>query len=108
MERLIKNEILSDLDFSYFNTRVDCIKGKQVRNAKIDRSTVLLGVIHTYICGPFTSLAMGSYEYFITFVDDYSHYGLPSSFMRSLNLWRFSKLSKPKLSSNKARGSKWF
>ena len=28
--------------------------------------------------------------------------------MRSLNLWRLSKLSKLKLSSNKGRGSKWF
>ena len=40
MERLIKDEILLDLDFSYFDTCVDCIKSKliaKVRNAKIDR-----------------------------------------------------------------------
>ena len=78
MERLIKDEILSDLDFSDFDTCVDCIKGKliaMVRNEKIDRCTELLGVIHTDICGSFTPLAMGGHKYFITFIYDYSLYG---------------------------------
>ena len=78
MERLIKDEILPNLDFSDFDTCVDCIKGKlttKVRNAKIDRCTELFGVIHTNICGLFTHLAMGGYKYFITFIDDYSRYG---------------------------------
>ena len=78
MERLIKYEILADLDFSNFETYVDCIKGKlttKVRNAKIDICTKLLGVIYTDICRPFTPLAMGGYKYFITFIDDYSRYG---------------------------------
>ena len=33
---------------------------------------------------------------------------LSSSFVRSLTLWRLSKLSKQKLNSNKERRSKWF
>ena len=33
---------------------------------------------------------------------------LSSSFVRILNLWRLSKLSKKRLSSNKGRKSKWF
>ena len=77
MERLVKDEILLDLDFSDFDTCVDCIKGKltaKVRNAKIDRCIELLRVIHTDICGPFTPLAKGGYKYFITFIDDYSHW----------------------------------
>ena len=110
-ERLIKDEILPDLDFSYFNTCVDCIKGKlttKVRNVKIDRCIELFRVIHTDICGSFTPLSMGGYKYFITFIDDYSRYVLLSLFVRSLNLWRLSKLSKLMLSSNKGRRSKWF
>ena len=78
MKRLIKDEILSNLDFLDFDTCVDCIKGKltcKVRNAKIDRCTKLLGVIHTDICGPFTPLTMGGYKYFIRFIDDCSRYG---------------------------------
>ena len=78
MERLIKDGILQDLDFSDFDTFVDCIKGKltaKVRNAKVDRFTELLGLIHTDICGPFTPPTMGGYKYFITFTDDFSRYG---------------------------------
>ena len=40
MERLIKYEILSDLNFSYFDTCVDCIKGKliaKIMNVNTDR-----------------------------------------------------------------------
>ena len=75
MERLIKNEILLDLDFSYFDTCVDCINGKlivKIRNVKADRCTKLLRVIHTDICGSFTSPTMGGPQIFHTFIDDYS------------------------------------
>ena len=78
IERLVKDEILPDLDFSDFETCVDCIKGKltaRVRNAKIDRYTELLGIIHTNICESFTSPAMDGYKYFTMFIDDYSYYG---------------------------------
>ena len=78
MERLIMDEILPDLDFSYFDTCVDCTKGKliaKIRSAKADRCTKLLRVIHIDICGPVTPHAMGGYIYFITFIDDYSCYG---------------------------------
>ena len=47
----------------------------KVRNAKVDRGTELLGVIHTDICRSFNPFAMGGHKYFITFIDDYSYYG---------------------------------
>ena len=78
MERLIKDEILSGLDFSYFDTCVDFIKGKlttKIRNVKANKCTKLLGVIHTDFCGSFTPNAMGGHIYFIMFIDDYSRYG---------------------------------
>ena len=77
MERLIKDEILPDLDFLDFDTCVDCIKGKlttKIRNSKANRCTKWLGIIHTNICGSFTPPAMGGHKYFITFIDDYSCY----------------------------------
>ena len=58
MERLIKDEILRDPDFSYFDTYVDCVKGKltaKVRNAKIDRCIKWLGVILKDIYGSLMS-----------------------------------------------------
>ena len=54
IERLIKDEILQDIDFLDFDTYVECIKGKltvKIRNVKIDRCTELFGTIHTYVCG---------------------------------------------------------
>ena len=78
MERLVKYDILQDLQFSDFNTCVDYIKGKlttKVRKSELNRCTNLLDLIHIDICGPFTFLAMGGFKYFITFIDDFSHYG---------------------------------
>jgi len=78
IERLIKEGILHDLDFSDFDTCVDCVKGKltaKVRNTGANRSDNVLELIHTNICGPITPTSMGGYRYFITFIDDYSRFG---------------------------------
>ena len=32
-------------------------------------------LVHTDLCGPMSTSARGGYEYFITFIDDYSRYG---------------------------------
>ena len=111
MERLIKDEILPDLDFSNFNTCVDCIKGKlttKVRNAKVDRYTEFLGIIHTDICGPFTPPAMGDHKYFITFINDYSRYGFVELIREKSNSSDAFKAFKAKVELRKGKRSKWF
>ena len=77
MERLVKNEILPSLDFTDLNVCVDCIKGKQTKHTKkgATRSTQLLEIIHTDICGPFDASSFNKERYFITFIDDFSRYG---------------------------------
>ena len=77
MQRLIKNEILSNLDFTDLEVCIDCIKGKQTKHTKkgATRSTQLLEIIHTDICGPFDAPSIGGEKYFITFTDDFSCYG---------------------------------
>ena len=78
MERLVKDEILPNLDFSYLSTCVECVKGKlisKVRKDKIARCGDVLELIHIDICGPFTPTTFGGYRYFITFTNDFSHYG---------------------------------
>jgi len=77
MQRLVKNEILPDLDFTDLNVCVDCIKGKQTKHTKkgATRSTQLLEIIHTDICGPFDVNYFNKEKYFITFIDDFSRYG---------------------------------
>ena len=76
--RLIKSEVLPQLDFTdWNNTCVDCIKGKQTKHVSkqaATRSSGLLDLIHTDICGPFDVPSWGGERYFITFIDDYSRY----------------------------------
>ena len=54
-----------------------CIKGKQAKHTKkgATRSTQLLEIVHTDICGPFDVSSFGKERYFITIIDDYSRYG---------------------------------
>nr|KYP32060.1 Retrovirus-related Pol polyprotein from transposon TNT 1-94 [Cajanus cajan] len=77
MKRLIKNKILPNLDFTDLNICVDCIKGKQTKHTKkgATRSTLLLEIVHTDICGPFDVNSFRKEKYFITLIDDYSRYG---------------------------------
>jgi len=76
IERLIKNEIIPDLDFIDLNICVDFIKGKQTKHTKkaATRSTQLLEIVGTDICEPFDVNSFRKERYFITFIDDYSRY----------------------------------
>ena len=77
MKRLVKDEILHNLDFSDLSTCVEYVKGKltsKVRKYRITRCEDVLELINIDICGPFTLIALGGYRYFITFTDDFSRY----------------------------------
>jgi hypothetical protein len=76
-ERLVKESILPPLEFSDFEQRIGCIMGKYVKQIKKDtkRSAGILEIIHTNIYGPFPIASVDSYDSFIIFTDDYSHYG---------------------------------
>ena len=39
-----------------------------------ERANELLGLIHSDVCGQFSSTARGGFQYFITFTDDFSRY----------------------------------
>ena len=43
--------------------------------AKGYRAKEILDLVHTDLCGPISTSARGGYEYFVTFIDDYSRYG---------------------------------
>ncbi|RVW73223.1 Retrovirus-related Pol polyprotein from transposon TNT 1-94 [Vitis vinifera] len=78
LEKLVKDGVLSNLDFLDFETCVVCLKGKmtvKTRKEKIDRCGNTLDLIHTDICGPLSPTALGGYKYFITFIDDFSRFG---------------------------------
>ena len=71
---LVNDGVLSTLNFTDFETCVDCIKGKQTNKSKRGaiKSSTILEIIHTDI----SSLDMDSHghKYFISFIDDFSRY----------------------------------
>ena len=76
IERLVKNEILLNLDFTDLGICVNCIKGKQTKHSKkgATKSTQLLEIIYTDVCGSFYAPFFGGEKYFITFIDNFSCY----------------------------------
>nr|GEY30059.1 hypothetical protein [Tanacetum cinerariifolium] len=57
---------------------VSCLSGMMIRKSFphcLRRATDLLGIIHTEVCGPLRHVSRQGASYFITFTDDYSHYG---------------------------------
>nr|GFA10608.1 hypothetical protein [Tanacetum cinerariifolium] len=42
---------------------------------QVERAKDLLGLIHTDVCGPFKILSRQGASYFVTFTDEFSHYG---------------------------------
>ena len=74
VKRLVNDEVLSVLDFTNFDTSVDCIKGKHTNKSKkgAKRSTNILEIIHLDICGP--NMDLDGLKYFIFFIGNYSRY----------------------------------
>ena len=55
-----------------------CLKGKMTKSffsTKGSRATEPLQLVHSDVCGPVSVQARGGFEYFVTFIDDYSRYG---------------------------------
>ncbi|KAJ9556807.1 hypothetical protein OSB04_011421 [Centaurea solstitialis] len=78
VELLLKGGFLSNFDYKPFDNCESCLSGKitkQPFNNENERATDLLEIIHTDVCGPFSHVARGGYQYFITFTDDFSRYG---------------------------------
>ena len=48
---------------------------KRPFTTKGERSKEPLQLVHSDVCGPLSVQARGGYEYFATFIDDYSRYG---------------------------------
>jgi hypothetical protein len=77
MDHLIKDDIIENIDLSDLEQCIDCIKGKYAKTIKkgATRSTDILEIIHTDICGPLSVTSVDGYDSFITFTDDHSRYG---------------------------------
>ena len=78
MKKLHADWHLESLDYESFDTCEPCLMGKMTKtpfSGTMERTTDLLEIIHTDVCGPLSVEARGGYRYFLTFTDDLSRYG---------------------------------
>ena len=86
MRKLVKKELVNQFDY---NTSREigvceaCIGGKQCKNSFKPSETVTsmpLELVHSDMCGKMGQKSIGEAEYFLTFLDDKTHYiwGTPS------------------------------
>ena len=78
IERLVKDGLLRELNVSTLPVCESCLEGKMTKRpfkTKGQRAKEPLELIHSDVCCPMNVQARGGYEYFVTFIDDYSRYG---------------------------------
>nr|GEZ10236.1 hypothetical protein [Tanacetum cinerariifolium] len=78
IEKLQHDGLLNLTDIKSFEKCVSCMSGKMARKPyshQVERDKDLLGLIHTNVCGPLKTMSRQGARYFITFIDDFSHYG---------------------------------
>jgi hypothetical protein len=78
IEKLHKDGLLSSFDFESFDMCESCLLGEMTKTSftgQSDRSSDLLGLVHTDVGGQMSSTGRGGFQYFITFNDDFSRYG---------------------------------
>ena len=76
--KLHQDGLIQSFELESFETCESCLLGKITKAPfarHSERASDLLGLIHTDVCGPISSIARGGYQYFITFIDDFSRYG---------------------------------
>ncbi|GJT00159.1 retrotransposon protein, putative, ty1-copia subclass [Tanacetum coccineum] len=78
IEKLQHDGLLKSTDEECFDKCISCLSGKMTRKPfshRTERATGLLGIIQTNVCGPLRHVSRQGASYFITFTDDYIHYG---------------------------------
>ena len=78
IQRLVSSGSLESLQVEPFPVCESCLEGKMTSRpfkAKGNRANDVLELIHSDLCGPMSIQAKGGFEYFVTFIDDYSRFG---------------------------------
>ena len=74
---LVKDGPLRELNVGSLLVCESCLEGKMTKrpfSAKGERAKDPLELVHSDVCGPLNVQARGGYEYFVSFIDDYSRY----------------------------------
>ena len=78
INKLYKEKFFNPYDYESLRTCESCLMGKMTKtpfSGHGERTSELLGLVHTDVCGPMTTHAQCGYSYFITFTDDLSRFG---------------------------------
>ncbi|GJX68009.1 retrotransposon protein, putative, ty1-copia subclass [Tanacetum coccineum] len=78
IEKLQDDGLLNSTDLRAFEKCVPCMSRKTAQKPythQVERAKDLLGLIHTDVCGPFKIMSRQGANYFVTFTEDFSHYG---------------------------------
>ena len=78
IQRLVEDGPLSSLEVEALPVCESCLEGKITKKpftTKGLRPKEMMELVHSDLCGPMNIQARGGYEYFVTFIDDYSRYG---------------------------------
>ena len=76
--QLVKDDPLRKLNVGNLPVCESCLECKMTKrpfSTKGERSKEPLQLVHSDVYGPLSVQARGGYEYFVTFIDDYSRYG---------------------------------
>lgn len=81
MKAIVANQLAEGINFTSEKLKFcdPCVQRKLCRNpfkGTRPRAKRLLERIHTDVCGPIDPVAYGGSRYFVSFVDDYSHYAV--------------------------------
>ncbi|XP_074356212.1 uncharacterized protein LOC141695904 [Apium graveolens] len=78
LRSLHQEELLEPFDFKSYPVCESSLIGKMTKSPFTghgERGADVLGLVHTDVCGPMSTQAMGEFSYFITFMDDKSRFG---------------------------------
>jgi hypothetical protein len=78
IERLHKNGLLDSFDYESIETCESWLLEKMTKAPFVgqsERASELLGLVHTYVCGPMNSTPRGAFSTLLPFTDDLSRYG---------------------------------
>ncbi|KAM2549652.1 hypothetical protein TB1_013993 [Malus domestica] len=78
IRKMSKDGYIHPLGNDRMGTCECCLKGKMTKSpftGKGERTTEILGLIHTDVCGPMSTTSRGGFSYYITFTDDHSRFG---------------------------------
>ena len=78
ISKLHQDGLLHSFNSKSYEVCESCLLGKMTKapiTGHSERVDDLLRLVHRNVCGPISSAARGGYQYFITFIDDYSRYG---------------------------------